>query len=119
MNPNYLFNLSNITMEEMVFLKEMIKDLSEDQQKTFAIVYSGKRKDPQHLLLFSLLGFFGVAGIQRFVTNQVGMGILYFFTAGLCFIGTIVDLVNYKSLANEYNQKMAFEARHLMFFNKS
>jgi hypothetical protein len=38
------------------------------------------------------------------------MGILYLFTAGFCFIGTIIDLVNYKTLANDYNRKMAYES---------
>jgi TM2 domain-containing membrane protein YozV len=112
MNDNFLFHLSNITTEEMIFVKEIIKDLNEDQKRNFAMIYSGKRRDPQHILIFTILGFLGIAGIQRFVTNQMGMGILYFFTAGLCFIGTIVDLVNYKSLANEYNHKMAMESRH-------
>jgi hypothetical protein len=28
----------------------------------------------------------------------------------LCFIGSIVDLVNHKSLALEYNRKMAYES---------
>jgi hypothetical protein len=37
------------------------------------------------------------------------MGILYFFTAGLCFIGTIVDLINHKQIALEYNIKIANE----------
>jgi TM2 domain-containing membrane protein YozV len=114
MNINYLFNFSNITVEEMIYLKELIVNLTEEEQKTFAMIYSGKRRDPQHLLLFTLLGFFGVAGLQRFVTNQIGLGVLYFFTAGLCFIGTIVDLINYKSLANEYNHKMALESRRFL-----
>ena len=38
------------------------------------------------------------------------MGILYLFTAGLCFIGTIIDLINYQDLAMEYNMRMANEA---------
>jgi TM2 domain-containing membrane protein YozV len=114
MNINYLFNFSNITVEEMMYLKELITNLNEEEQKTFAMIYSGKRRDPQHLLLFTILGFFGVAGVQRFVTNQIGMGIVYFLTAGFCFIGTIIDLVNYKSLANEYNHKMALETRRFM-----
>jgi hypothetical protein len=38
------------------------------------------------------------------------MGLLYFFTGGLCIIGTIVDLVNHKDLAMEYNRKMAYES---------
>jgi TM2 domain-containing membrane protein YozV len=64
--------------------------------------------------LFTLLGFLGVAGIQRFIIGQVGMGILYFLTAGLCFIGTIVDVVNHKSLTLEYNRKAAYESAELV-----
>jgi len=41
--------------------------------------------------------------------NQIGMGILYFFTAGLCFIDTIVDLVNHQQLTLDYNYKVANE----------
>ncbi|MGZ3891144.1 MAG: TM2 domain-containing protein, partial [Mucilaginibacter sp.] len=54
--------------------------------------------------------FFAVAGIQRFVLGQIAMGILYLFTGGFCLIGTIVDLVNNRSLTLEYNQKMVYEA---------
>lgn len=111
MNDQFLFHLSNVSQEEIIFLKEIIKDLNDDQKKNFALIYSGKRRDPQHILLFTVIGFFGFAGIQRFLTNQVGMGIVYFLTCGLCFIGTIIDLLNYKNIANEYNHKMAFESR--------
>jgi hypothetical protein len=38
---------------------------------------------------------------------------LYLFTGGLCLIGTIVDLVNHKSIAQEYNQKVAMEAAQM------
>jgi TM2 domain-containing membrane protein YozV len=111
MNDQFLFHLSNVSQEEIIFLKEIIKDLDEDQKKNFALIYSGKRRDPQHILLFTVIGFFGFAGIQRFLTNQIGMGIVYFLTCGLCFIGTIIDLLNYKNMANEYNYKMALESR--------
>ena len=51
---------------------------------------------------------------SRFILGQIGMGILYLFTVGLCFIGTIVDLVNYKQLTLEYNQQQAQEIILLM-----
>lgn len=38
------------------------------------------------------------------------MGLLYLFTGGLCLIGTIIDLVNYKRLAFEYNSTIAQQA---------
>ncbi len=37
------------------------------------------------------------------------MGVLFFFTLGLCYIGTIIDLINYQKIAFEYNRQMANE----------
>jgi TM2 domain-containing membrane protein YozV len=103
-----IFNLlPSLEGEEMIYTQELIKDMSDTQAQQFAMAYSARRKDPTTILLVALIGFIGFAGIHRFLLNQIGMGILYFFTAGLCFIGTIVDLVNYKKLSFEYNSKIA------------
>ena len=99
-----------LEMEEMNYVAGLISNLDPDKKRAFASLYIAKRKDAQMILLLTLIGFLGFAGLQRFIINQIGLGILYLFTAGLCFIGTIVDLVNYRSLAFEYNQKMAQEA---------
>jgi TM2 domain-containing membrane protein YozV len=107
-NPYMAF--PGITPEEMAFLQQGTADLNDTQKKYFYMIYSGKRKNPQDMLLFCLLGLFLVPGLQRFIVGQVGMGILYLFTVGLCFIGSIVDLVNHKSLADEFNRKMAYES---------
>ena len=93
----------------MTYVQELIKDLDDEKAKNFANVYRSRRKDPQLILFTTLLGFICIAGVQRLVLNQIGMGILYIFTGGLCFIGTIIDLVNYQKLAFEYNQKVAYE----------
>jgi TM2 domain-containing membrane protein YozV len=103
---NYLPMLEG---EEMVYVQNMIKDLSDEKAKQFASVYSSRRKDPQIILITTIIGFVGIAGIQRFLLEQIGMGILYLLTGGLCWIGTIVDLVNYKKLTYEYNFKIANE----------
>ncbi len=64
----------------------------------------------QMILILTIIGFLGFAGIHRMVLNQIGMGILYFFTGGhYASIGTIIDLVNYRSWRLEYNQKVAHE----------
>lgn len=102
--------LPGMTPEEMAFLQQGTAELNEEQKKYFYMVYSGKRMNPQNILLCALLGFIGVSGVQRFMVGQIGMGLLYLFTGGLCFIGTIVDLVNYKSLADDFNRKMAYES---------
>jgi TM2 domain-containing membrane protein YozV len=106
--------LPEIESEEAIFLESMLKDKSDEQLKNFAMIYRGRRKEPQLVLITALIGFLGVAGIHRFMLNQVGMGILYLLTAGLCWIGTIVDLVNYKTLAFEYNQRVAREVAVLI-----
>ena len=73
----------------------------------FAMAYRSQRKDETTVLLLTLVGLLGVAGIQRFVLGHIGMGVLFFLTLGLCYIGTIVDAVNHKKLASEYNVKIA------------
>ncbi|MDN5286785.1 MAG: hypothetical protein JWR38_3059 [Mucilaginibacter sp.] len=107
-NPYIMFD--GMTPDEFAFLQQAKASLDENQQKTFMSVYYGKRRNPQDIMLATLAGFLGVAGVQRFMTDQIGMGILYFFTGGFCFIGTIIDAINYKSIANDYNKKMAFES---------
>lgn len=105
--PNIFNLLPSLEGEEMIYVQELIKDMTDSQAQQFALAYSARRKDPTTILIVALVGFLGFAGIHRFLLNQVGMGILYFFTGGLCFIGTIVDLVNYKKLSFEYNSKAA------------
>ncbi len=105
--------LPGISPEEIGFLQQATSTLTENQQKYFFMLYSSKRRSPQDILLFTIIGFFCIAGIQRFATGQVGMGLLFFFTGGFCWIGTIVDLINHKTLALEYNKKMAYESYHI------
>jgi TM2 domain-containing membrane protein YozV len=101
--------LPEATGEEMVFIQNMIKDMSDEKARSFATAYRARRRDPMLILVTALLGFVCIAGIHRFITDQIGMGILYIFTGGLCLIGTIVDAINYKKLAFEYNSKVANE----------
>ena len=108
-NPGILKYLYDVTPEELVTINSRIKDFTDDQIAQFCMIYRSKRKDPQLILILCLLGLVGVAGVQRFIIGQIGMGILYFFTAGLCFVGTIIDAVNHKELALEYNAKMITE----------
>jgi TM2 domain-containing membrane protein YozV len=93
--------------DEMVFVQGLVKDMSDTQAQQFAAVYMNRRKDTTMILVATVVGFFGVAGIQRFLTNQTGMGLLYLFTLGFCFIGTVIDLVNFRSLTLEFNVGMA------------
>jgi TM2 domain-containing membrane protein YozV len=104
---NILHLMPSLEFDEMSYVQALVKDFNDEQIRQFATIYNSRRKDPQTILLLTLVGFLGVSGVQRFVLDQIGMGLLYLFTGGLCFIGTIVDIVNHKSLAFEYNQKVA------------
>ena len=99
---------------ELAYVQNVIKDMSEEQARLFAGVYNVRRKDPQLVLLLAVLGFIGIGGVHRFVLGQIGMGLLYLFTCGLCLIGTIVDMVNHKRLAFEHNAMVAMEVSRVV-----
>jgi TM2 domain-containing membrane protein YozV len=113
MDKNILFSFPGIESDEMMFIQEAVNELNDEQKKNFVLLYQGRRKDPQTILICCIIGFLGVAGLQRFFLGQIGMGILYFFTAGLCFIGTILDIINYKKLTFEFNQKLIVECKYI------
>ncbi len=101
--------LPELEGDESQYISHVIEEMSDEKAKLFANIYRSRRRDPVLLLVLALIGFFGIAGIHRFFVGHIGMGILYLLTAGLCFIGTIVDMINYKNFAFEYNRKVARE----------
>ena len=117
--PNLINMIPSIEGEELVFLQAITKDLNEDQLINFIALYNGKRRKSDQVLLGCVLGFVCVGGTQRFMVGQNGMGILYLFTGGLCFIGTIVDTINHKRLTFEYNEKMARESMAMVYSYQS
>jgi TM2 domain-containing membrane protein YozV len=100
--------------DEMIFVQGLIKDMNDDQALLFANAYSTRRKNPPVILLTACIGFIGFAGIHRFLLGHIVMGLLFFFTGGFCAIGTIVDIINHKKLAFEYNQNAAHEVAILV-----
>ena len=114
MKSNLMTQIPAVEPDELAFLQAFTRDVPEDKLQLFITVYNGKRKKTETILICAVLGFIAAAGIHRFVLGQIGMGILYFFTGGLCLIGTIVDIVNHKQLTFEYNQKMAQESMQMV-----
>jgi TM2 domain-containing membrane protein YozV len=104
---NLLQLIPGVESNELVYLQSLTAELTEDQLKTFAALYNGERKKSDTILIGGIIGLLGIGGIQRFMIGQIGMGILYLLTVGLCYIGTIIDLVNYKKLTFEFNQQVA------------
>jgi TM2 domain-containing membrane protein YozV len=113
-NPVLLKYLYDITPEELITINSRTSGFNDEEVAQFCMIYRSKRKDAQTILLLCLLGLVCVSGIHRFVIGQVGMGILFFFTGGLCLVGTIVDAINHKDLALEYNGKMIAETLSIL-----
>jgi TM2 domain-containing membrane protein YozV len=106
--------LPGIEQEELIWLQELTKNYDPETAQRFLALYQSRRQDPQTILICSLIGLIGPAGIHRFLLKQVGMGILYLFTLGFCFIGTIIDAVNYRKLTWEFNKKAAIESASML-----
>ena len=96
---------------ELEYIQGIVGPMSDEEAKQFINIYRARRKRPEDILIFAIIGLFLIPGLQRFFLNQIGMGILFFFTVGLCFVGSIIDLVNYQKLTFEYNQRVAQEVQ--------
>lgn len=114
MTQQQWLTLPGIQPDELLTIQTITESMSEKQQQQFFALYSSKRKEQQTFLILTLIGFFGFAGLQRFVKGEIAMGILYFLTAGLCFIGTIVDLININKMTSAYNYQQAIEAASMV-----
>ena len=99
--------IPGISMEELNIIKMNTDGYDEEKLTDFLNLYVGKRIKSETIMICTILGFLGVGGIQRFILGQIGMGLLYLVTFGLCYIGTIMDLVNNKKITNERNQHQA------------
>lgn len=106
--------LPELTGNEQLYVAQLFHGMSDAEVVQFTQAYRVRRRDPQTVLLLALLGFFGVAGIHRLWLGDVGMGIVYLITGGFCGIGTIVDLLNYRGLADRYNLQIAQETAALV-----
>ncbi len=84
--------------EKMVFLKEKLKNVTEEQFNMISIM---EFKNPTTLLLLSL--FLGGLGVDRFMLGDTGMGVLKLLTAGCCGILTIIDWFSVSKKTKELN----------------
>jgi TM2 domain-containing membrane protein YozV len=109
-----LLMMQGLQPEELALIQELIKDMTDAEQQQFLMIYNGKRKDQQTMLLLCLIGLIGAAGIHRFVAGDIVLGILFLLTGGFCLIGTIIDAINIKNFTYEYNRKQAIEAAQML-----
>lgn len=62
----------------------------------------GTPKSRMVSIVLCCLGFLGLGGLHKFYEGKTAMGVVYLFTAGLCFIGTIIDLLAYLKMPDTY-----------------
>jgi len=108
---NILKFMPDLAGYELQHVQNLTKEYDDNKLLMFTNIYRTRRRDPQLILITTLIGFLGFAGIQRILVGQIGMGIIYFFTGGLCLIGTIVDLINYQELAFNFNRGIGSEVK--------
>jgi hypothetical protein len=101
--------LPELEGDEQVEVARLLNDMSDRQAEHFARIYRSRRRDPVHILILAAVGFIGAAGLQRLYMKEVGLGLVYLFTGGLCLIGTIYDLIKYQELTDRYNRDVALD----------
>lgn len=102
-----LHYLPELEGDEQVHVATLLKSMTDTQAEQFARIYRSQRKDETTVLLLAVVGLLGAAGLQRFYLEELGMGLLYLFTGGLCVVGTLFDLFRYKTLTYHYNRDRA------------
>lgn len=109
-----LHYIQDVEPIELNYLNQVTSNMDEKEFDQFIMMYATRRQTPMNILLFSLIGLLGIAGVHRFILGHIGLGILYLLTGGLCFIGTIVDAINHKKLSTEANIKVANDVLMMM-----
>ena len=107
--PHITHYMPELQEPERTYLQGLVGRMAHDQIQVFASAYRQRRKDPHTVLLTAIIGLVAIPGLQRFWLGQIGLGFLLLFTWGLLLIGSISDLVRYKTLALMYNQRVAQE----------
>ena len=102
-----IYYLPELDEPERSFIERLTTGMSHENVQQFAAAYRQVRKDPQTLRLMAVIGIVAIPGLHRFWLGEMGLGVLYLFTGGLLWIGTVIDIFKFKELALGYNQQLA------------
>lgn len=86
-NPNIIINNAN-------------SNTNMNSNTNIASLRMGKAKNKWVALI--LCGFLGFFGAHKFYEGKIGTGFLYLCTAGLFFIGVVIDFLNILGKPNPY-----------------
>ena len=104
-----LKHLPELDGDEQVEVARLLNKMSDEQAEHFSRIYRSRRREPVHIHILAAVGFVGIAGLQRLYMEEIGLGLVYVFTGGLCLIGTIYDIIKYEDLAFRYNRGVAMD----------
>lgn len=91
-------NQKYFPQEKILFLRDKLLELDE---KRFSLLFALELRDPFVLIIVSI--FLGQFGIDRFLLNDVTMGLLKLITCGGCGIWTIADWILIMDKTKKYN----------------
>jgi len=96
-------------MAEFTFYEQqqMLAGLTDQQKQVFQVHYATVSKDRTTLLLVSI--FLGKFGVDRFMMDDIGMGLLKLFTLGCCGVLWIIDICTITERVDNYNRRKAQE----------
>lgn len=71
--------------------------------------YGVPRKSKTVALILCIIGLFGFGGLHRMYVGKVGSGLIHLLTCGICWVGTIYDLILILSggFRDSYGQPLA------------
>nr|WP_297163355.1 TM2 domain-containing protein [uncultured Dysgonomonas sp.] len=88
-------------------LNQITAELPKLTEAQFQAILSQDFKDPTMMLIISLLG--GPLGIDRFILNDTGLGVLKLLTCGGFYIWMIIDWFIIQDRAKEYNYNLLIQ----------
>jgi len=103
---NVMQLMPSLESDEMVYIQGLLKDMSDTSAQQFAISTTAAGRILKPFLDFTswIYRRCGCPSIY-FGPDRNGLALPPY--GRLCFIGTIIDLVNYKKLTFDYNTKVA------------
>ena len=90
---------------------KQVEDLKSSQQpvvinntntNTVDVKMENRGKEKNNWVAFVLCLFLGLVGAHKFYEGKILMGVIYIFTAGLFFVGWIIDLIAILMKPNPY-----------------
>lgn len=88
-------------------LNQIIAELPNLTDAQFQALLSQDFKDPTMMLIVSLLG--GILGIDRFLLNDTGLGVIKLLTCGGFYIWMIIDWFLIQDRTKEYNYNLLIQ----------